>query len=509
MLMKRISIASVFLLLTSVSVASDLGYRYENGKCVNAQGEEGLNPGKIGPCGDLRGVVISRLNLEGEDLSGARFDSADLQTTSLKSTILEGTNFSGANLSGVDLSNATIHGTDFTGAVLLNAQFAGASLEAADFSRADMSQSQFSYMDFSGVKMTGTKLIGAALDYAILNGVDLSQADLSLANLQSTDFTGANLTSAKIRDADLTGAILVTVSAASADFTHSSMRQVKLGKADVSKANFRRAQLDYADLTEANFTGADLRVATLLGAEIQGANFKDATYNKKTVLPFDSSEAEQYGLILAKTGDLLIIYEPYSDSDIEAIQAFLKDEGTEVRVATKHSGFMGEELSDYSVVLHLQGYSWRLEMPVQGQQALVDFVKEGGTYISTAWGGYSLKFEGKLQRMPDLILIPYEAGTNSGTTPISAEAGMENHPLLEGIELPMMINASRTDAKTPFQFAENPVTVVARDGEGDIMVAERDFGAGKVIGFAFSAGANDYGFKNRPALQLLLNAMNL
>ena len=68
--------------------AGDLGFRYQNGQCVNSQGMAGLNPSFFGPCADLRGAILGHLNLDGIDFSGSQFTASDLQKSSLNNAIL-------------------------------------------------------------------------------------------------------------------------------------------------------------------------------------------------------------------------------------------------------------------------------------------------------------------------------------------------------------------------------------------------------------------------------------
>ncbi len=45
------------------------GFRYVDGKCQNDAGEEGMNPGYKGECGDLQGEDLQELPLNGIDFA--------------------------------------------------------------------------------------------------------------------------------------------------------------------------------------------------------------------------------------------------------------------------------------------------------------------------------------------------------------------------------------------------------------------------------------------------------
>jgi len=112
-------IGTLFL-STSAVITGDMGFRYKDGKCINEQGQAGLNKGYFGQCSDLRGVILGRFNLDDIDFSGTQFMGSDLQLSSLNKTILIDVNFEGANLSGVEFANAKIQNANFKKSILKN-----------------------------------------------------------------------------------------------------------------------------------------------------------------------------------------------------------------------------------------------------------------------------------------------------------------------------------------------------------------------------------------------------
>src|SRR5438093_47475 len=102
------------------SFAADMGFRFQNGKCVNDNGTEGLNPSYFGQCGDNRGITLYKFDLTGSDLSGSTFDGADLQLTIFNKTTLTNVSFNETNLAGVQFLEATLESTNFNKAILAN-----------------------------------------------------------------------------------------------------------------------------------------------------------------------------------------------------------------------------------------------------------------------------------------------------------------------------------------------------------------------------------------------------
>jgi uncharacterized protein YjbI with pentapeptide repeats len=515
-MMKRILISATLLLFTLGVHAGDLGFRYQSqsGKCVNDQGQEGLNPGNIGQCGDLRGVVISRLNLDSMDLSGSRFDSSDVQGTILSHTNLTGVQFTQTNLSGVDLTGAIIHSTGFTGAILLNTQFSSADIQSSDFTDADLSGAQLSYMRFSGSTMTRTKLANAGLDYSDLSQVDLSGAVLTGANLQNSDLSKATLNGTDLSGASMMDANLSMSVGQDANMGGAVLRKAILKGAKLKGLVLRRAQLEGADLSGADLSGSDLRSANLTDTNTSKTIFTNATFNKGTLLPFTIEDGQSKGMIFKNLNNLFIIWDESQDfQDIQDIKRVLGEEGVEITMSSKsHREFTGEDIDEQTVILHLLGSAYNNEMPEAGQVSLVNFVKNGGTYIGTAWGGYMVMSQGFLQKMKDLVLIRWDNGNEGDTNrSITAVQGMESHPLLADVSFPITMNAGFSLGAEPFQFTENPVLVLARDNEGMVTVGIRNFGEGKVIGFGFSSKYSDRpgGFVQKPVQQLLMNALAL
>jgi uncharacterized protein YjbI with pentapeptide repeats len=124
---KLLIVLSVCVLSSNALASRDQGYRYQNGQCVNGQGQTGLNPNYMGQCGDLHGKVLadrdlSFINLSGADLRGANFlftslRAANLSGADLRETNLRHVDLKFSNLKGADLSGVNLHWTELSGAV--------------------------------------------------------------------------------------------------------------------------------------------------------------------------------------------------------------------------------------------------------------------------------------------------------------------------------------------------------------------------------------------------------
>lgn len=225
---------------TSVGFAADQGFRYKEGKCLNEKNQPGFNPGFFGPCGDLRGVTLGKVNLDGGDFRGAQFQQAQLQVVSFKGAKLEGSDFSNTVLSGVTFDEAQIIGANFTQANLKNATFAEVQMQSVNFNQSVFESSALSYMECQRCTFRDAKMNAILLDSAILNG---------------SDFSGATL----------------------------------------RESNFLKA-----DLRDTNFEKTNIVKAILLNTNVTGARFKDAKFNRATQLPFNLERAKELGMFFLK-----------------------------------------------------------------------------------------------------------------------------------------------------------------------------------------------------------------
>jgi uncharacterized protein YjbI with pentapeptide repeats len=124
--MSRILIFASSCLFSLSAYAVDLGFRYVDGVCQNADDEQGYNVNYLGQCGDLQGVTLFRFNLDCYDLSGSLFNKVNFTQSS----------FEGADLTGVQLVDADITAVNFKYTNLRDANLTGTTYQDAVFSGA-------------------------------------------------------------------------------------------------------------------------------------------------------------------------------------------------------------------------------------------------------------------------------------------------------------------------------------------------------------------------------------
>ena len=130
---------------------------------------------------------LSKLNLDGLDLSGTRIVGKDLSMSSLRKIALDfgavvESNFVGADLEAASLNSVAVILSDFAGAKLSEVDFDGAFIRDSGFQKAN--------------------LVGASLQRARLFEVDLTSADLRGAKMRGARFNGVNLEGADFSETE-------------------------------------------------------------------------------------------------------------------------------------------------------------------------------------------------------------------------------------------------------------------------------------------------------------------
>lgn len=453
----------IALLTSSIASAKDLGFRFKSGKCVNDQQQAGLNPGFFGQCADLRGVVLGRFNLDEIDFSGSDFTGADLQKSTLRKSILEKVNFESANLAGVNFDGAKIKDSNFTKANFKNSMLSDIAPENCNFSKADFSGLDLSYFSPNKSNFSEAKFIG----------VQAEEVDFSKTNLSRADFTNAKLSKANFTE----------VQAQEGMFKKAILTKANLTKSNFNQSIFKNGDLQDVQTLGADLTSADFRFSNLSNIKIEGAKMKSALFNRRTILPVSKEKAEELGMIFANSGNILVIWDVKNEA-LTQFQKALENYGMEITYSKKvESEFDGKDLNDtFTTVIHLNGDTYQQPMPVEGQKALVDFVKGGGTFIHAELNGYETDF-GNMKTMEELSLFPYGNGS-AGPINFSVIEGKSAHPLLEGLPKNIAITAPIYASSKVRAFSLGAAEVVMRGQDFDA-VAYRKLGQGTVVGFAF------------------------
>lgn len=147
-------------------------------------------------------------------------------------------------------------------------------------------------------------------------------------------------------------------------------------------------------------------------------------------------------------------------------------------------------LTNFDVVVHLNGTTYSSEMPTAGQNALVDFVEnDGGLYVQFEWHAYQYDQNNQMQSMVDLILFQRTSGTTATATitEVSAQSG---HPVLATVPASFSLTGGFNVGNLR-SFSSDPSLVLMKEGTNDA-VAIREFGEGCVLGFHNAGNYSGY-----------------
>lgn len=145
-------------------------------------------------------------------------------------------------------------------------------------------------------------------------------------------------------------------------------------------------------------------------------------------------------------------------------------------------------LSGFDIVVHLNGSTYEFSLTDAGQNALTEFVANGGGFVGAKWNGYEYQ-----PQLASLVLQGFggdPAGPEQtcGHCQITYEAlpAAAGHPVLAGLPASFSFTADGHDAGPQLDFASNPSTVLMRVPSGGPAVLVREFGAGRIVNFSFA-----------------------
>ena len=139
-------------------------------------------------------------------------------------------------------------------------------------------------------------------------------------------------------------------------------------------------------------------------------------------------------------------------------------------------------LEGYAAVIHLNGTTYNDPLPLQAQNALLDFVlNKGKAFIHNEWDANNVDWNTSQISMAPIIIIKRISGTSNfmNYTKVPVQAA---HPILNGLPESFVFHAGANIGPVR-PYATNPAIAIMTDQNGSAAVAVRDFGAGRVVGF--------------------------
>jgi len=170
-----------------------------------------------------------------------------------------------------------------------------------------------------------------------------------------------------------------------------------------------------------------------------------------------------------------------------ALAASLADSGVQVtlRPAPEYTwDGTNPSLTGFDVVIHLDGATYDLPLSTEAQQALTNFVQNGGGFVGAQWNGFEWQPD-----LSELVLLgvgfnPGGPEHNCGGCTVTYERlpAAEGHPVLAGLPASFSVPADGHDAGPAQDFA----TVLMQVESGGPGVLVRELGSGRVVNFSFA-----------------------
>lgn len=163
-------------------------------------------------------------------------------------------------------------------------------------------------------------------------------------------------------------------------------------------------------------------------------------------------------------------------------------------------------LTNFDVVVHLNGTTYSSEMPTAGQTALAGFVENtGGLYVHFEWDAYQFDQNNQMQNMEDLILFERNSGSTVTSMTLTEVSSQSAHPVLANVPSSFTFTSSaigHNDGNIR-SFSTDTTVLLMTHGSNDA-VAIREFGNGCVLGFHNAGNYQNGGVLSDTNLQRLI-----
>ena len=218
---------------------------------------------------------------------------------------------------------------------------------------------------------------------------------------------------------------------------------------------------------------------TVLASQTEG---DDLWSCEVTISDGEASVSQSAEVTLPPSKEVLVIWDVTGAGTPALVQA-LEDADLNVTLSDgDENSFDGTNpsLANFDAVIHLNGTTYSGTMVESGQQALVDFVNDGGGYLHTEWNAYEVG-NNSAATMASIQLLTRDSGVAQGEHDYTVIA---SHPVVAGV--PSTFTATGSCSGNT-GTATNGGTVLATSTiHGDAVVVG-EIGNGRVVGFAHSA----------------------
>jgi hypothetical protein len=197
----------------------------------------------------------------------------------------------------------------------------------------------------------------------------------------------------------------------------------------------------------------------------------------------------------ANAGAVLVIADGGTQDDVSAVLGGAGYAVTQVVDDAIWDGTNPSPVGFVAVVL-LDGVDYGDDMPLGGQQALMNYVSNGGGLIVTEWIGYEVE-NGRYASMRPLIPLTRTGGFTGFFTFDVIRA----HPVTTGVSSSFSLATGLSSG-----YANSGTAVVTRRDDGSAAVVVKEFGVGRIVHFASAGNYDSRPFTVPDMQRLLVNA---
>lgn len=213
--------------------------------------------------------------------------------------------------------------------------------------------------------------------------------------------------------------------------------------------------------------------------------------------------------IVEEERSVFIIYDDTTlNVNTQSLKVALEEEGFIVSFSQVNESKWDNSnppLTGFYGVIHMNGTSFGTEMPLAGQNALVDFVQNrSGYFVSAEWNGYQIS-EGEMLAMRDLILL--DRGNNAaGELTYTVVPEQVGHPVLDKVPSSFLFEGDVNG--TAHLFSTQPSVVIMKEGTRDAVIV-REYGNGRILGFHHAGNyAEETAWSNDNIQKIIVNFLN-
>ena len=208
----------------------------------------------------------------------------------------------------------------------------------------------------------------------------------------------------------------------------------------------------------------------------------------------------------ASAHDVLVLSSGSTALD-DQLRTILQDQGHVVTLGNEFTGFSGEGLAGQKVVVLLPNLGDESgDMPLAGQNALVNFVSAGGGLVTSEWTIYMSAFRSFAAIVPVLPVLPNVSYSESRS--ITYKEATPDPLLNSGVPSTLTFTADNYYGTETYFAPRRDATVfyTSAGGSGGAGVVGWQFGSGRVIQFSTVLGTLELG--NATYGRLVANAVS-